>query len=163
MAPRKTQQKATATARGTSNKKSDATASSRTPTPLTARWWSIPVAVIAVVAVFVAAYYPVAQVQYRETRQREQLRAELLALKARNARLRKQVDRLRTPEGVEDQARTQLGLVKRGEHVVVVNDGRTSQPTTNLALALPEIDSDYMSEEPVGPWTAFLDLFFNVQ
>lgn len=122
----------------------------------------MPVVVIAIVTAFVYAYYPVARVQYRETRQRAQLRAELSALKSRNARLRKEVDRLRTPEGVEDQARTQLGLVKRGEHVVVVNDGRPSKATTNVA-APPDIDSDYLAEAAVGPWTSFLDLVFRVQ
>jgi len=126
------------------------------------RWWAVPAAVIAIVAVFGFTYYPVARVQYRETREKVRLEAELRALKARNLRLKKQVARLRTPEGVEDQARTQLGLVKRGEHVVVVNDGTRSQ-TATLAMAVPEIDSDYLADQPVGPWTDFLDVVFRVQ
>ena len=39
-------------------------------------------------------------------------------------RLSKQVERLKTPAGVEDYARSQLGMAKKGENVVVVVDGQ---------------------------------------
>jgi hypothetical protein len=101
-------------------------------------------------------------VQYRETRQRAMLQAELDATRARNERLRIEVARLRTPEGVEDYARLQLGLVKRGEHQVVVVDG--TEPTQTLvAQGAPIIDSQEAVKPPVGPWTAFLDAVFGVQ
>ena len=117
---------------------------------------------IAVVALFVGAYYPVARVQYRETRERALLQAELDAIRARNDRLRTEVARLKTPEGVEDYARLQLGMVKRGEHQVVVVDG--TEPTQTLvAQGAPEIDSQEAVKPPVGPWTAFLDAVFGVQ
>lgn len=115
-------------------------------------------------AVFGWAYYPVARVQYRETRERARLEAELDAIKSRNARLGREVERLKTPEGVEDYARSQLGLVKEGENVVVVVDGETTP--TQLAMAAPgvsRIDSDETTVAPAGPWTAFLDLVFGVQ
>lgn len=184
MAPRKTQNGASATTRSTSAKGgARASSSSRTRKPAAKgtarpatrkasksceaplrRWWIVPAIVITVVGLFVWAYYPVARVQYRETRERARLQAELNVLKQRNARLQKEVDRLKTPEGVEDYARTQLGLVKRGENVVVVVDGtqRSASPTQVAALT-PEIDSDEISESPVGPWTAFLDVVFGVQ
>ena len=97
------------------------------------RWWLLPLVVLAVLAFFVAVYYPVARVQYRETRQRTLLQAELDATRARNDRLRTAVDRLRTPEGVEDYARLQLGLVKKGEHQVVVVDGSEPVPDPDFA------------------------------
>ncbi len=122
----------------------------------------MPATVVALLAVFAWTYYPVARVQYRETREKARLSSELASLQARNDRLRKQVDRLRTPEGVEDYARSQLGLVKKGENVVVVVDGNTAAEAS-AALAAPEIDSAHAAEQPAGPWTAFLDLVFGVQ
>jgi len=115
-----------------------------------------------VLAVFAWTYYPVARVQYRETREKTRLAAELTSLKARNDRLRKQVARLRTPEGVEDYARSQLGLVKQGENVVVVVDGDEAAEASAV-LAAPTIDSADMPVGPAGPWTAFLDLVFGIQ
>lgn len=113
-------------------------------------------------AVFAWTYYPVARVQYRETRERARLSAELASLQARNDRLREHVDRLRTPEGVEDYARSQLGMVKKGEKVAVVVDGDEVQEASD-ALAVPTIDSAEPTATPAGPWTAFLDLVFGVQ
>ncbi len=126
------------------------------------RWWLLPVIIIAVVSLFVAAYYPVARVQYRETRERTRLQDELDAIRARNDRLRAEVARLKTPEGVEDYARVQLGLVKKGEHQVVVVDG-TEATQTLVAQGAPHIDSQEAVKPPVGQWTAFLDAIFGVQ
>lgn len=126
------------------------------------RWWTLPAAVVVVLVVFAWSYYPVVRVQYRETREQARLAAELKGLQERNERLRDSVDRLRTPEGVEDYARSQLGLVKKGEHrVVVVTDGKaqaSSAPANTL-----RIDSDETTATPIGPWTAFLDLVFGVE
>ena len=126
------------------------------------RWWLLPIVILGVIALFIGAYYPVARVEYRETRERSALQAELGAIQARNNRLRTEVARLKTPEGVEDYARLRLGMVKQGEHVVIVTDG--TEPTeTSVANAIPEIDSQEALKPPVGPWTAFLDAFFGVQ
>jgi hypothetical protein len=126
------------------------------------RWWLLPIVVMGVIALFIGAYYPVARVEYRETRERAALRAELGAIQTRNARLRSEVARLKTPEGVEDYARLKLGMVKSGEHVVIVTDG-TEPAEASVANAIPEIDSQEAVKPPVGPWTAFLDAFFGVQ
>ncbi|NTU72260.1 MAG: septum formation initiator family protein [Coriobacteriia bacterium] len=126
------------------------------------RWWLLPLVVITAVALFIAAYYPVARVDYRETRERARLQAELDAIRSRNDRLSAQVDRLRTPEGVEDYARLQLGMVKSGEHQMVVIDGTETTQVASVALA-PEIDSQEAVKPPVGQWTAFLDAVFGVQ
>jgi len=130
---------------------------------LVPRWWMLPIVILAVLAIFVATYYPVARVQYRETRERVRLEAELKALKARNARLRAAVDRLKTPEGVEDYARLQLGMVKKGEHVAVVIDGDETTQSATAAPAAPRVDSEEAAAPPVGPWTAFLDVVFAVE
>lgn len=132
----------------------------RSAAPSSWRWWLLPVLVIAIAAVFVATYYPVAKVQHRETRERARLRAELEGVRARNERLGTQVARLKTPEGVEDYARVQLGLVKTGEHVGVVVDDSASMPGTITVPSALRLDSEEAVAPPIGPWTAFLDSVF---
>jgi len=187
MTPRNTQQGASASARKAPvRRRAQEATSARTSTRATTRtparpwpessarpkrdvsryrWGLLPVLAVAAVVLFVVTYYPVARVQYMETRQRAQLKAELNALQTRNARLDTQVTRLKTPEGVEDYARSQLDMVKRGEHVVVVSDG-SSRPGLSTAAnsAAPQIDtSAETTAGPSGPWTAFLDSVFKVQ
>lgn len=172
MKPRNTKHGASANARRAPKGAGRPASSSGPTTPKTAsaakprfvaRWWMLPVVILAVLAFFVGTYYPVARVQYRETRERVRLEAELQALRARNARLRASVDRLKTPEGVEDYARLQLGMVKAGEHVAVVIDGHETTSTAMAAPGTPRIDSEEAAVPPIGPWTAFLDVVFNVQ
>jgi cell division protein FtsL len=122
----------------------------------------VPPAVALAFVVFAWGYYPVAAVQYRESRERSRLAAELEAVQARNERLSAQVDRLKTPAGVEDYARSQLGMVKKGENVVVVVDG-TEASEGSATAASPEIDSSQPADEKAGTWTAFLDLVFGVE
>ena len=190
MTPRNTQQGASASARKAPvRRRAGAASSARTSTRTTLtpksaaprpqpkssarpkrdaswfRWWLLPIFVVAAVALFVATYYPVARVQYMETRQRAHLQAELDALQTRNMRLGTQVERLKTPEGVEDYARSQLGMVKQGEHVVVVTDG-SGQPSqaASASGAVPALTaSGETTAGPSGPWTAFLDSVFKVQ
>lgn len=128
--------------------------------PSSWRWWLLPVLVITISAVFVVTYYPVVKVQYRETRERARLRAELAGVRARNGRLDTSVARLKTPEGVEDYARVQLGLVKAGEHVGVVVDDSASTPATTAVPSALRLDSEEAVVPPIGPWTAFLDSVF---
>lgn len=129
------------------------------------RWWLLPLVVVGAIAIFIITYYPVARVQYRETRHQAQLQAELDALQTRNQKLSVQVARLKTNEGVEDYARSQLGMVKRGEHVVVVTDGSTpSKVATSAAMTPPNIDTSTLpTVTTAGPWTRFLDSVFAVQ
>lgn len=130
--------------------------------PASRKWWVLPLSIALVVSAFVWTYYPVARVQYRETREKVRLQSELDALKARNRRLGTQVASLQTPEGVEDYARTQLGLVRKGEHVVVVVDGTESREMTTTA-AMPILDSDEEMVAPPGRWVGVLDLIFGVR
>lgn len=89
------------------------------------------VLVLLVLLLVVAAWslYPAARVQYQEERNKARLEAELDGLKERNVELRAQVDRLKTPEGVEDVARQDLGLVKEGENLYVVMDSEAESVT----------------------------------
>lgn len=179
MAPRNMHTGASATMRPTAARgRSRTSSSSRTPAKRTAasasrtrpapscapatRWWLLPLGAVLVIAVFGWAYYPVAKVQYRESRDKARLSTQLAALQARNDRLSHQVALLRTPEGVEDYARSELGLVKRGESVGVLVD-ENSAAEASAALAAPEIDSANTAEAAAGPWTAFLDMVFDVR
>ncbi len=120
-----------------------------------------PLVILLVVTVFVFTYYPVARVQYREARDLARLENEFAALEARNVRLSKEVERLRTPEGVEDYARTRLGLVKRGESIAVVQGLPESMQPSKAKR--PRIDSDYTPTGSDDQWTALLDFVFQVQ
>ena len=180
MAPRNTRNGATATARRATVGGTRATSPSRTPrkpqTPARRSgattspaceapgnsWWIAPAAIVLIVAVFVFTYYPVARVQYRETRDLARLEAEYASLDSRNVRLRKEVALLRTPEGVEDHARTQLGLVKEGESIAVVT-GLPESYDASTGPTAPTIDSDYTSHAETDQWGAFLDMVFRVQ
>lgn len=101
------------------------------------------------------------KVQYREVREKSRLQAELGALRQRNGRLRGDVARLKTREGIEDLARTRLGLVKKGEHVAVIVDEDDPEST---ATSAPDLRNEVPSaaEQPAGTWTAFLDAVFDV-
>ena len=122
----------------------------------------LPIAILVVLGIIVAALYPVARVQYRETKERARLQAELGAILARNERLRTEVTRLKTPEGVEDYARVQLGMAKKNEHVYVVVDG-TEATKSVAATGAPVIDSQEVVVPAAGPWTAFFDAIFGVK
>jgi cell division protein FtsL len=124
----------------------------------------VPLVAAVLVVAFVFTYYPVARVQYKELRQKAQLEAQLKALQERNDRLRKQVASLETTAGVEDYARSELGMVKAGEHAVVLQDSSGSVPTSTISpSAKSAVDCEPAATEPTGPWTAFLDLVFQVK
>jgi cell division protein FtsB len=186
MTPRNTKQGASASARKAPVPRRAREASSARPTTTAARpapkpradkparpkrdaswfrWWLLPIFVVAAVALFVVTYYPVARVQYLETRHRAQLQSELAMLNERNTKLGTQVARLKTPEGVEDYARSQLGMVKQGEHVVVVTDGQGRLSTATATLSeQPDLSaSGDTTTGPRGPWSAFLDAVFKIQ
>jgi cell division protein FtsL len=133
-----------------------------------ARWWRwllLPVFVAVAFAVCVYTYFPVAKVQYNEARAKARLEVELSQLQARNTHLRTEVARLKTPEGVEDYARVQLGMVKQGENVVIVVDGsRTaSESVATSATIASRPDNAQLAASPAGSWTAFLDSVFGRQ
>lgn len=101
------------------------------------------------------AFYPVARVQYQEERNRARLEAELDGLKERNAELRAQVDRLKTPEGVEQVAREDLGMVKEGENLYVVMDPESGASTATM------VAGESSSREDV--WLEILDAIFGFE
>lgn len=81
------------------------------------------------------SFYPALRVQYCEQREKGRLEDELARLKERNSNLREQVDRLKTPEGVEDLARRDLGFVEPGENAYVVRGSDEPTRVTDRASA----------------------------
>jgi cell division protein FtsB len=114
--------------------------------------------VVLLLAVAAWAYYPVARVQYHEERQKTLLEAELAGLQERNADLRARVDRLKTPEGVEEIARESLGMVKEGEHLYVVVDDESEEPTVVV-----EPNTATIPQPEASVWQRALDLLFGVE
>lgn len=122
------------------------------------RSWLLPLSLSVLVVVAAWSFYPVARVQYGEQRQKARLEAELESLKERNSALRAEVDRLKTPEGVEEVARESLGLVKQGENVYVVLDGDESEATPTLAP-----DSAAAALPGESGWLKVLDAIFGFE
>lgn len=120
--------------------------------------WVVPIAIVALIIVAAWSFYPVARVQYREQREKARLESELASLQTRNEKLRDEVDRLKTPEGVEQVARESLGLVKDGESVYVVLDGDEQEATPTT-----EPQSAVSSEDTATGWQRFLDMVFGIE
>ena len=57
---------------------------------------------------------------YRLNQETEALRAEVVGLRAENLQLQQDIERARTDTAIETIAREQLGLVKPGDHPVVL-------------------------------------------
>lgn len=79
-----------------------------------------PVLLVAAVALAAWTLFPTVRMGVTERAQRAALQRELDGLQRRNDTLRRQVDRLKTPEGVEQVARTSLGMVRPGERAYIV-------------------------------------------
>lgn len=85
-------------------------------------------AVILGLVVFAAVFlYSPARQYYLEMRANDQLQAEYDALNERNKAIQEEIDYLSTDEGVQDEAREQLGWVQEGEVAVVV-EGLEEEP-----------------------------------
>ena len=118
--------------------------------------WVTPLVLLATLALMAWAFYTPLRLSYQESREQARLEAELAALKERNEQLAAQVDRLQTPEGVEEVARENLGMVKEGEHAYVVLD-----PSADTTTPAAPRDEAALSTDSL--WTSVLDLIFGVR
>jgi cell division protein FtsB len=114
----------------------------------------------AVLAVPVVLYALVATGQkaldnYRLNQEAETLRAEVVALRGDHIALQKQIELARGDVAIEAIARTQLGLIKPGDHPVVVasDPPSASQPEPKPAPAAPAVEAP-------PPWRQWFSLFF---
>jgi len=120
----------------------------------------VSIAVLVIIAAW--SFYPVARMQYREEREKQRLEAELSSLKERNSKLRAEVDRLKTPEGVEEVARENLGLVKEGENLYVVLDGEQTDATTTAAPDTAPTTAEIAGVQAPS-WQRVLDMVFGFE
>jgi cell division protein FtsB len=113
---------------------------------------------VLVAALAMGAYlYPLIRMDYASQREVQHLESQLQSLQERNSELREDVDRLKTPQGVEEAARESLGMVKPGENACVVV-GPSEEPTVDV---MPEAETVTM-EEPEPWWRRVLDGLFGV-
>ncbi len=73
---------------------------------------------------------------YRLNREADALRTEILGLRSENIQLQQQIERARTDTAIETIAREQLGLIKPGDHPVVLVS-QSGQPPTVAPTPAP--------------------------
>jgi cell division protein FtsL len=90
---------------------------------------------------------------YRLNQEADRLRAEIVSLRGENIQLQQDIEKARTDTAIETIAREQLGLIKPGDHPVILvgpqggeTAPRTASPTTAPA--------------PQPPWRQWYDYFF---
>lgn len=116
------------------------------------------VSLIAVVFAVTMLYFP-CQNYYNETRQLQQLQAEYDALQECNTQMQNQVDYLNTDEGIEDYARSELGWIRPGEHVVSVEGVTPSTDTSRSSDRVYAIPAGSVAA-PDTWYSGFLDVIF---
>lgn len=116
----------------------------------------LPVSIVLALVLLGWFMYPMARLHYQEQRKVERLQAQLTQIQQRNQRLKKDVLRLQTAEGIEEAAR-ELGMARKGEQLwVTMPEGGGPASETTAAAPLRTAD--------VTPalWTQVLDAVFGV-
>jgi len=113
--------------------------------------------VVLVLAVYIL--YPVARSYYSAWRENGRLEAEYQALLDRNARIKEQVDALKTREGIEDWVRQQFGWVPAGEKAANI----TGLDINESSLGLPASVEPGSVEMSDLWWIKILDFIFGVE
>lgn len=91
---------------------------------------------------------------YRLNREADRLRAEIVALRSENVHLQQQIEDARTDTAIETIAREQLGLIKPGDHPVVLVGQPTEQPIpTRVGPPATEAATNK------APWRQWWDYF----
>jgi cell division protein FtsL len=89
---------------------------------------------------------------YRLNREADALRTEILDLRADNIQLQHQIEQARTDTAIEAIARQQLGLIKPGDHPLVLVSRAAPQPAAAPAPA--------PTPPPVPAWRQWWDYLF---
>ena len=116
----------------------------------------LPLRVIVGLAVPLLLYGLVATGQkaldnYRLNQEAEGLRAEIASLRSENIQLQQQIEQARTPNAIESIAREQLGLIKPGDHPLVLVDSGAAAPPAPTPVATPP---------PRPVWRQWYEYFF---
>ncbi|HBT94731.1 MAG TPA: hypothetical protein DEB24_00795 [Coriobacteriia bacterium] len=102
------------------------------------------------------ALYAAARDYYHAMRETQRLEAEYEAVAARNDKIEQQIADLKTPEGIADMAREELGWVLPHEEAVNI----TGLGETESSLSLPPAVKSGSVDVPASWWTKTLDEFF---
>ena len=94
---------------------------------------------------------------YRLNQDAERLRVEIVALRAENLQLQQQIEDARTDAAIETMAREQLGLVKPGDHPVVLV-GEAASGAGEAAADRRAPDSSEAAANR-APWRQWWDYF----
>ena len=115
--------------------------------------------VVIALAFIIYMLYPVARDYYHVWRENGRLEAEYQALLDRNAKIREQVDALKTPEGIEDWVREQFGWVFEGDKAFIITgldiDGNSKGLPTSVEPGSIEVEVIW--------WMQILDFIFGVE
>lgn len=123
-------------------------------------WKYLPIALVAFLLVLGWTLYPVVRLHYRQQRENAKLERQLADIKKRNTELRKEIETIQKPEGIEAAARERLGFVKPGEQMyVVIPEG--GAPASAGATAAPSVRTASLSGD-AGVWVHLLDSIFGV-
>ena len=119
----------------------------------------IAIIVLVILILLAALIYPAARNYYQSIRQQQQLQACLDAIEERNSTIESQNSALETDEGVEAQAREELGWVAEGENSAIVTNIEEGEDSSGK---LPtQIDTSEI--EPPHTWYYdILDIVFFV-
>lgn len=114
---------------------------------------------LAVVGLTVFMLYPTCQNYYNETRSLQQLQAEYEVITDYNDQLQSQVNYLSTQEGLEEYARTELGLIRQDENMVTVEGVEPSSESTSDSSATHSPLNEKISA-PDTWYSGVLDVLF---
>jgi cell division protein FtsB len=118
-----------------------------------------PLRLAAVLAVPLLLYALVATGQkavenYQLNQQADGLRSDIADLRAQNLQLQRDIEAARTDAAIETLAREQLGLIRPGDHPLVL----ISQPSPSVAQAAAQPPTPMPDPRP--PWRQWWDYFF---
>lgn len=121
-----------------------------------------PLKVVGGIVIFVllsfALLYPMGCTYYQAMREQQRYQAELDAVNARNDIIQQENSALGTDEGVESQARKELGWVKDGEQAVII-----SNSDSDISSGMPDqVDEDSI-EAPHTWYYDILDVVFQAK
>lgn len=123
------------------------------------RSWRV-LAIVACIVVFaLVVLYPVGRDYYKTMRTEQRLQAQLDAVTERNEAVQAENDALQTEEGIENQARSDLGWVREGESSAVVTN---EQGTVDNASRLPDHLDEKSITAPQTWYYSILDTIFFV-
>jgi cell division protein FtsL len=88
---------------------------------------------------------------YRLNQESDGLRAEIVGLRTENLQLQQQIEQARTDAAIETIAREQLGLIRPGDHPLVLVDSGAPPPATPAPAPTPP---------PRPIWRQWYDYFF---